>query len=72
MTCDKAHEVIEELFESLLSRYQIWLETSMKVSSSIFDWVHLLYYKFHKISWNRGGSCIHSPYWIQKNDDKWW
>ena len=28
---DKAHEVIEELFQSLLSRYQIGLETSMKV-----------------------------------------
>ena len=27
---DEADEVIKELFQSLLSRYQIWLETSMK------------------------------------------
>ena len=30
MAYDKADEVIEELFESLLSRYQVGLETSMK------------------------------------------
>ena len=34
-------EVIEELFQSLLSSYQIGLETSMKGSEFIFDWVHL-------------------------------
>ena len=33
MTNDKADEVIEELFQSLLSRYQIGLETTMKGSS---------------------------------------
>ena len=37
MTYDKADEVIEELFESFLSRYQIALETSIKVSDFIFD-----------------------------------
>ena len=30
MISDKADEVIEEIFESLLSRYQINLETTMK------------------------------------------
>ena len=40
---DKAHEVIEELFQSLLSRYQIGLETSMKGSDFIFDCVNLSY-----------------------------
>ena len=30
MINDKADEVIEELFETLLSRYQIGVETSMK------------------------------------------
>ena len=34
-------EVIEELFQSLLSSYQIGLETSMKGSEFIFDWVHV-------------------------------
>ena len=31
----RANEVIEELFQSLISRYQIGLETSMKDS----DWI---------------------------------
>ena len=35
MTYDKADEVIQEFFESLLSRYLIGLETSMKNSDSI-------------------------------------
>ena len=52
---DKAHEVIEELFQSLLSRYQIGLETSMKGSDFIFDCVNLSYWKFHKINFKRGG-----------------
>ena len=52
---DKAHEVIEELFQSLLSKYQIGLETSMKGSDFIFDCVNLLYWKCHKINFKRGG-----------------
>ena len=48
MINDKVHEVIEELFQSLLPRYQIGLETSMKDSDFIFDCVHLLYHKCHK------------------------
>ena len=43
MTYDNVNEVIEEVFESLLSRYQIGLETSMKESNFIFDSVQLLY-----------------------------
>ena len=42
MINDKADEVIEELFQSFLSRYQIGLETSMQVSDFIFDCIHLL------------------------------
>ena len=48
MSHDKADDVIKELFESLLSRYQIGLETSMNGSDFIFDCVNLLYYKCHK------------------------
>ena len=33
----------EELFESLLSRYQIWSRTSMISSNFIFDSVYLLH-----------------------------
>ena len=32
----------------------------MKCSEFVFDYVHLLYYKFHKINPNRGGSYIDS------------
>ena len=48
MINDKADEVIGEIFQSLISRYKIGLETAMKGSSFIFYHVHLLYYKYHK------------------------
>ena len=48
---DKADEVVKKLFESLLSRYQIRLEKSMKGSNFIFDFIHLFYYKCHKTIW---------------------
>ena len=40
----KTDEVIEELFEYLLQRYQEQLEESMKGSEIIFDSVVLIYY----------------------------
>ena len=43
MINDKADKVIEELSQSLLSRYQIGLETSMKGSELFFACLHLLY-----------------------------
>ena len=39
MINDKEDEVIEGSFQSLLSRYQIGLETSMNGRDFIFDWV---------------------------------
>ena len=60
---DKPEEVIKKCFHSLLSRYQIGLYTSMRDSNFIFDCVHLLYYKFHKINVKRGGSYIDSLDW---------
>ena len=63
MITDKADEVIEELFESLLNRYQIELETSMRGSDFIFHCVHLLHYKYHKVNFKRGGSYIDSSDW---------
>ena len=57
-------EIIEELFKSLLQRYQ-GLEESIKGSEFIFDSVDLLEYKLNKISPNRGGSYIDSPKWIK-------
>ena len=79
MMGNEIDEIIEELFESLLQKYQERLEESMKGSEFIFDSVDLLYYKVHKISLNRGRSYIDSPKWLKnkkatiyqkKNDDK--
>ena len=52
----KAVEVIEELFPSLLSRYQIGSERSMKGSDFILDCVHLLFHICHKINFKLDGS----------------
>ena len=67
MPYDNANEVVSELFESLLSRYQTGLETSMRGGYFIFDSVQLFYYKCHKLSFKRGGSYIDSPEWMKKN-----
>ena len=61
MSYDNANEVANELFESLLSRYQAGLERSTRGSDFIFDSVQLLYYECHKINVKRGGSYIDSP-----------
>ena len=58
--------IIEELFESLLQKYQEWLEESMRGSEFIFDSVDLLHYNLQKISLNRKGSpYIDSPKWLK-------
>ena len=61
-----ANEVADELFESLHSKYQVKLETSMKRSDFIFDSVQLMYYKCHRVTFIRGGSYIDSPDWIKR------
>ena len=66
MPYDNANEVVNEFFESLLSRYQIVLEISMRGSDLIFDSVELLRYQCHKINFKCGGSYIDSPDWIKK------
>ena len=72
-------EIIEELFKSLLQRYQEGLVESIRGNEFIFDSVNSLYYKLHKISLNKGGSYIDSPRWLKNkkatinpknNDDK--
>ena len=65
MIGNETNEVIEELFDSLLQKYQKGLEESMKGSKLIFDSVDLLYYKFLKISLNRGRSYTDSPNWLK-------
>ena len=66
MSYDNANEVVNEHFQSLLSRYQIGSETSARGSDFIFDLVQPLYYKCHKINFKRGGSYIDSPDQIKK------
>ena len=41
-------------------------------SEFVIDYVQLLYYKYHKINLNCGGSHIYSPDWIktQKSNNK--
>ena len=58
-------EIIEELFKSLLQRYQENLQEKMRGSDFAFDGVNFLYYDFIKISISRGGSYIDSPKWLK-------
>ena len=65
MTGSDTDEIIEELFESCLQRYEQNLEKQMKGSDFGFDGVNFLYYDVDKMSLNRGGSYIDSPKWIK-------
>ena len=77
MIGSETDEIIEDLFDSFLQRYQKHLQELMKGSEFAFDSVDSLYYKLYKISINRGGSYIDSPKWLKnkkttinpKNDD---
>ena len=55
---NETDEIIEDLFDSLLQRYQKGLEESMNGSEFVFDNVDSLYYKLHKISLNRDRSYV--------------
>lgn len=48
-------EVINKPFSSVLTTYQIGLETSTKGSDFVFDYVDGLHYKCHKIILHHGG-----------------
>ena len=65
MIGSKTDEIIEELFKSLLKRYQEGLKESMRGSEFVFDRVDALYYNLNKISLSRGGLCIDSPEWLE-------
>ena len=60
LSYNNANEVVNELFESLHSRYQIVLKTSVRGNDFILDSVQLLYYKCQNINSKRGGSYIDS------------
>ena len=46
MTYDNPNEIIEKLFDSHLSKYQISLQIQMRGNDFVFDCVNLLYYKY--------------------------
>ena len=79
MLGDDNDDIIEQLFESLLKKYEENLKNKMRGSKFEFDGVKFLYYDFNKTSINRGGSYIDSPKWLKdkkstinpkNNDDK--
>ena len=76
---DDDDDIIEQLFESLLQKYEENLQNKMRGSDFEFDGVNFLYYDFNKTCINRGGSYIDSPKWLKdkkstinpkNNDDK--
>ena len=75
-TYNDSNEVVNELLESLCSKYQDNLETSMKGSDFIFDSVQLMYCNCHKVNCKCGDSHIDSPDWIKRkksnNKSKKW
>ena len=58
-------DIIEQLFESLLQKFEENLQNKMKGSDFEFDGVNFLYYDFNNTSINRGGSYIDSPKWLK-------
>ena len=58
-------EITEDLFKSLLKRYQEGLEESIRGSEFIFDGVNAMYYDLNKVSLSRGGSDIDSSEWLK-------
>ena len=60
---DDNDDIIEQLFESLLKKYEENLQNKMRGSEFEFDGVNFFYYDFKKTSINRGGSYIDSPKW---------
>ena len=67
MMGSETYEIIDELFESLLQKYQEGLKESMRRGSDfVFDSANLLYYHLHKTSLKRiGSSYIDSPEWLK-------
>ena len=58
MMGNETDEIIEELLESLLQKYQKGLEEKRRGNEFVDDGINLLHYNLHKISLNRDGSYI--------------
>ena len=79
MMGSNTNEIIRDLFNSILRRYQRGLQESMRGSEFVFDYVEYLNYIFHKVDLKRSGSYIETPEWLknkgatincQNDDDK--
>ena len=80
MIGSNADQIIKDLFESFLQKYQEGLEESMRGSKFVYDTVDVLYYNLNKVTLSRGGSHIDSAKWLKnkkatinpqnKKDDK--
>ena len=62
----ETNEIINELFESILQKYQEGLEVSMRGSEFVYHSVDVLYYNLNKLILSRGGSYIDSSKWLKK------
>ena len=62
---DDNDDIIEQLLESLLQKYEENLQNKMRGSEFEFDGVNFLSYDFNKTRINRGGSYIDSPKWLK-------
>ena len=60
------NEIVKNIFNSLLQRYQKGLYESMSGSDFVFDYVESMNYVFHKVDLKRsGGSYLEAPKWIK-------
>ena len=64
------NEIIRNLFNCILRRYQGGLHESMRGSEFVFDYAESLNYIFHKIDLKRSGSYIETPEWLQRCNNK--
>ena len=59
------NEIIRNLFNSILRRYQGGLHESIIGSEFVLDYVESLNYIFHKVDLKRSGSYIETPEWLK-------
>ena len=61
-------EIIQEHLHSLLHKYKIGLDQSMKGSNFIFDYVSGIHYICNKVNLDRGVSYVDYPKWFKNKN----
>ena len=59
------NEIIRNLFNSILGRYQKGLAVSIRGSEFVFDYIESMNYIFHQEDMKKSGSYIKDPKWIK-------